>query len=119
MSLENNPIKDLEKEKKDYVLKEADRLLNEYSEEIPENLINGMSENLFFKVRTNWFGGCFALLDYSDNFFPSDFNEEWKEFFYTFKKRRENDNDQTRTTKEEIEKANNLLLRAIEYIKKP
>ena len=118
MSLENNlAINKKEKHdmKKEYFLSNFDILINQYSDEITDNIIDGSMEKKDFKFRTNWFNGVITLLDYVSNLLPEEFNSKWINFLKSFKERREGLDD-TRTTREEIEIATNLLFEAKKYI---
>lgn len=116
--VQENFLQDLERiEKKKDLLKQIDYLLNDWLNEIPENLINGSFESKNFKVRTNWFDGVLHTIEESEQLLPESFKLELYNFIKSFKERR-NDSDETRTTKEEIDTVDSILKRAKEYIEK-
>lgn len=107
------------KNEKNESLKGIDNLLNNFLNEIPDELINGSEkENHIYKVRVNWFNGVFNALEraYLMKLLSEDFRKEVHVFFEEFKESHKKDSD--RTTKEEIDKADDLLKRAKEIIEK-
>ena len=104
-------------EKKKDLIKRIDNLLNDYSNEIPENLINGSFKIKNFKVRTNWFSGVLNTIEDSEQLLPESFKLELYDFIKSFKEKRK-DSDEIRTNKEEIDIVDNFLKRAKEYIEK-
>ena len=96
-------------------------LLNDYSNEMPEEMLNGAKiENHTYKVRTNWFQGVVGCIGEAarKKYLPVTFGEELNTFLEAFKARRIKNTNLIRTTKEEIDTADNLLLRAQEYLEK-
>lgn len=103
-------------------------LLEDHSDEIPERMISGSGN---YKVRGNWWQSFFDSMDYailecgaSDLTIKTDTDA----FYERFKKRRQGwldavsagtaQGDFLKTTKEEIDTANNLLRRMIENLQK-
>ncbi len=98
-----------------------------FSDEIPEEILHGpnsknfSSENYKFKVRGNWF---VAVRNNFENaarmkIFPEEFNKEWRSFFKAYGEKMSKSGvweNVTRTTKEDIDTANNFLLKAQEII---
>ena len=100
-------------------------LHDNFSDEIPNEIVHGNnSENYKYKIRGNWFVTVRTCLQNAKllNFFPKEFNDEWEDFFLTWsQKKPERKNDELGTvdtinTKEEIERANDFLIRAQEII---
>jgi hypothetical protein len=90
-----------------------------YSDEIPNEIINGENpENHKYKVRGNWFAAVKNSLENAAlmKMLPEDFNEECRIFFREYGKRMLEGNEIVRTTKEEIDIVNNLLLKAQQII---
>ncbi len=113
-------------DKKINSVKSIDHLLNDFSNEIPEKMARELieggsnfgSEYYKLKVRINWFHGVLSTLEsaYYKGFLPEDFWKEITDFIKKFKESHIKTSD--RTTKEEIEKADDLLRRAKEFIEK-
>lgn len=116
MSYENFS-KNLEVENKKNLIKQINSLLSDYSNKIPDTIIHGDAENINFKVRTNWFTGVVNTLENSEELLPENLKLELYDFIESFKNRR-NGNDDTKTTKEEIDIVDNLLKKVKEYIEK-
>ncbi|MFA6274005.1 MAG: hypothetical protein WC662_02485 [Candidatus Paceibacterota bacterium] len=112
--------------KKEELLTQIDSFLNDYSNEIPEKMAHDLisSPSSFgekyykLKVRVNWFTGFLGYLElaYHEKFIPEDFWIEIIDFIKRFKENHKKDSD--RTTKEQIDEADNLLKRAKEIIEK-
>ena len=112
-------------QKKQYILSEINLLLNDFSNEIPKEVIHGPREEgqKQYKVRVGWFTGVFGILNFIWNTFPECFPEEFKSEVTKFRSDfRINHpgykvkNDPPTTTKEEIDKADDLLKRGKEFI---
>jgi len=101
-------------------------LLEDHSDEIPERRISGSGN---YKVRGNWWQSFFDSMDYAImECLVSDptIKAETNSFYERFSKRRQDwrdaasagtaQDDFLRTTKEEIDTANNLLRRLIENL---
>lgn len=115
----NLPIENKEELNKDYFLKEIDSLLNKNSEEIPDEMLHSFSTNNDYKIRTAWFHSIAQLVDYAIKlkYIPDDFkNTIVKPFLDDYKQRREIEGEKHRTTKEDIEKGNEILRKAKEYL---
>lgn len=116
---EGSPQKTIEDWKRIYLQRFKD-FHDNFSDEIPKEIVTGKNEeNYKYKVRINWFAAIknsfqsAALM----NIFPEDFNEEYTKFFRTYDERMASDKGRpVRTTKEEIDTANNLLKKAQEII---
>lgn len=111
-------IKTVEDWKSIYLQRFKD-LHDNFSNEIPEEMLNGLNpENHKYKVRGNWFASVKNNFSNAErmNMFPEDFNKEWHEFFAAYSKRMLGSTYKVRTTKEEIDVANNLLKRAQELL---
>ena len=102
------------KQEKQELFNHIDMLLNDYSNEIPNEIVNSFSEKKESKIRTGWFVGVFDSLQGGQKYFPNDFNLEIQSFFDDFKIwQRTHDLN----TKEEVDKADGLLKKAQEYLK--
>lgn len=116
-----NKVKTLEERKKEYI-EYFKTLHDNYSNEIPEEMIDGLDpKNHEYKVRGNWFTAIYNKFQNCESFglFSEEFNEEWKSFFSKYGERMWSDGGRpVRTTKEEIEKADSLLIKAQEIISK-
>lgn len=126
-------IKDVEKVREDVsrpwtverYINDLKRLRDDYSDEIPEKMISGMDKNRKFKVRRNWWQGFFSLfhlvfedLDVTDVSIKKEVDALYEQFQKKLKVWRDShyNNDLHKTTREEIDKANNLLTRTIAYL---
>lgn len=92
---------------------------DDYSDEIPEKIVNGQDEGVHkYKVRGNWFFAVRETLKSCEliKLFPEDFNTECHEFFKKYTERRIKEKGEHRTTKEELERANEILLKAQEIL---
>ncbi len=113
-----NTNKTLEDWRKIYLQRFKD-FHDNFSDEIPEEMLNGLNpENHKYKVRGNWFASLRNSLDNAANWkmFPDDFNTEWRNFFKSYDTRMIEGGGKARTTKEDIDTANKLLVRAQEII---
>jgi hypothetical protein len=94
-------------------------LLNDWSEEIPDEIIHSTSEKKNYKVRGGWFTAIIHSIELGihKGYIPESFTTEVHSFLKDFKERHGLvSNDETvRTTPEEIEKGNQLLRKAREY----
>ncbi len=101
-------------------------LLEDYSDEIPEQMISGSGN---YKVRGNWWQGFFDSMDYAIQecgATDTSIKTETDAFYEKFRQRRQEwrdaisagtaQGDFLRTTKEEIDTANQLLKRLIENL---
>ena len=121
---EKPPIRNKEENEKlkQRFLDYSEELLNDYSNEIPVEMLSGLKEKDHkYKVRGNWFisiRNWFTNLEMEKIYFPDDFIEEYKTFFKNFQQSHKPINNvEQRTTKEEIDKADDLLRRAQEYVR--
>lgn len=107
---EREPIKiNPEAEKKELIGK-IDSFLNDFTNDIPEELVKLDDPNYYkYKVRVNWFQGVSYILESATNkqLISEGLKNEVAVFFDNFKERHAVKD--VRTTKEEIEKAENLL----------
>lgn len=103
------------------LIADIDSLLRDNSNEIPEKMINGSKvENHSYKVRTNWFQGVVGCIEKAlkEQYIPTTFGTELNDLLVGFKARRSEGANLVRTTKEEIDTADNLLARVKEYLEK-
>ena len=117
--LEKEPKKTLE-QWKDLYLKKFKSYHDDYSDEIPKQMLHGdNSANYKYKVRGNWFFAVRSSLQNCEilKMFPEEFNQEWKDFFSNYSKRMIEAKGEGRTTGQDLETANRILLKAQEIIK--
>lgn len=103
-------------EKKKILLERINRFLNDYSDEIPGEVVHSTSENINYKVRTGWFATVNVFLETCKEvgeYFPESFTKKVKDFLKSFQERQK---ESIYTTPEEIQKANDLLRRAKGYL---
>lgn len=118
----NLPTENKEEHNIDYFLKEIDSLLNGCTEEIPDEILHSFSpkskDGKDYKVRTAWFGGIVYLIDYAIalNYLPKEFKTTIKPLLDDYRQRRETEGEKHRTTKEDIEKGNEILRKVKEYL---
>jgi hypothetical protein len=107
------------KEEKLIFLREINNLLDNFSEEIPVEMIDGSQEQRNYKVRTNWFTGIIHILEYAitRGILGTEFLPEIEQFIKNFKSRRIEPSE-IKTTSEEIDTGNNLLKKVKDYIEK-
>ncbi|NVN96873.1 hypothetical protein HXX01_01360 [Candidatus Nomurabacteria bacterium] len=115
------------KEEKLIFLKEINNLLNdEWTDEIPEEIIHGPhqnSEGKDYKVRIAWFGGILIKLEngISVGFLPKEFMDDLIKFKNEFKSSNPGYTsweDKGKTPIEQVKKGNEILNKAKEYIEK-
>src|SRR6185436_2482793 len=95
-------------------------LHDDYTDEIPQEIMHGgdnVDDFKKYKVRGNWFTAVKHNLENAalKKFFPEDFVKEFTSFFNAYQNRMSSGKD-VRTTKEEIDTANNILIKAQEII---
>lgn len=110
---------DLENEPslKEEMLKWLERLLNEWSDEVPEEILHGEGK---FKVRVNWWNAVTGWMNVimGKNLIEDDeLIERMKKFVKTYAGRDYWQRGHKRTTKEDIDTANHLLTDMIGYLK--
>lgn len=101
-----------EQENIDHSLQMLKRLRDEWSDEIPEEMISGMSENKLFKVRGNWYQGIVAHAENLLHFAPKDAPQiaEIRELIGYFCQSEEFDQKMaTRVDRTDIEKGDRLI----------
>ncbi len=94
-------------------------LHDNFSDEIPVEMISGHKpENHKYKVRGNWFAAVRNNLQFASELqlLPEDFNEEWRTFFRNYANRMLTSREEQRATKEEVDTANDFLIKAQEII---
>ena len=113
------PNKKTVEEWRNIYLQRFQDLHDNWSDEIPEEMIHSDNPvNNRYKVRGNWFATIKSNFENCKTFkiFPEEFNEEWKSFFKTYTLRMMSSKEEVRTTKEEIDAVNKLLIKAQEII---
>lgn len=125
--METSELKNIDIEKAKEHLRRLEHLLNDYSDEIPDYLVSGSGN---FKVRRgNWFGPVFDTVDLifidgydSDVSLKKDLDKLSTEMHQRSKEWADavnagtNEGDYLKTTKEEIDAANDILKRMIKNL---
>ena len=117
--MEGEKIVTIEESKKFY-LQKFKELHDDFSDVIPDEMLSGTTRKNpnKYKVRGQWFATVRNHLDNASrlNLFPEEYNKKWRLFFEAYSNRVIEKQNMERTTKEEIDTANSLLIEAQKII---